>query len=160
MSYFRVDLSAEGAKNASQPWLSPLQVSGSLAMTSTCKFVCMTHHFILLRLNPFELRFDSEGWWFEHSMSQFRVFLSVGGAKNLSWCCPSTLRGWGSLTMTSTVEFVCMAHQFILLLLIPFGFRVDSGGWWFEHSMSKLRICLSAEGAENFSSRWLSPLRG
>ena len=27
------------------------------------------HHFILLRLNPFDLRVDKEGWWFEHSMS-------------------------------------------------------------------------------------------
>ena len=29
----------------------------------------MAHHFILLRLNPFGLRVDREGWWFEHSMS-------------------------------------------------------------------------------------------
>ena len=27
----------------------------------------MAHHFILLRLNPFDLRVDKEGWWFEHS---------------------------------------------------------------------------------------------
>ena len=26
----------------------------------------MAHHFILLRLNPFDLRVDREGWWFEH----------------------------------------------------------------------------------------------
>ena len=25
--------------------------------------------FILLRLNPFGLRVDREGWWFEHSVS-------------------------------------------------------------------------------------------
>ena len=29
----------------------------------------MAHHFILLRLNPFGLRVDRKGWWFEHSMS-------------------------------------------------------------------------------------------
>ena len=62
--------------------------------------------------------------------------------------------------MTSTVKFASMAHQFILLLLIPFALRVDSGGWWFEHSMSKLRISLSADGAKNDSWSWLSPLRG
>ena len=27
----------------------------------------MAHHFMLLRLNPFDLRIDREGWWFEHS---------------------------------------------------------------------------------------------
>ena len=35
---------------------------------STGKFAYMAHHFILLRLNPFGLRVDREGWWFEHSM--------------------------------------------------------------------------------------------
>ena len=29
----------------------------------------LAHHFILLRLNPFDLRVDREGWWFEHSVS-------------------------------------------------------------------------------------------
>ena len=29
-------------------------------------FAYMAHHFILLRLSPFGLRFDREGWWFEH----------------------------------------------------------------------------------------------
>ena len=33
------------------------------------KFVYMAHYFTLLRLNPFDLRFDREGWWSEHSMS-------------------------------------------------------------------------------------------
>ena len=31
------------------------------------KCVYMAQHFILLRLNPFELKVDREGWWFEHS---------------------------------------------------------------------------------------------
>ena len=35
----RVCLSAEGAKNVSWPWLSPLRGWGSLPMTSTGKFV-------------------------------------------------------------------------------------------------------------------------
>ena len=42
---------------------------GSLTMAFTDKFVCMAHHFVLLRLNPFDLRVDREGWWFEHSVS-------------------------------------------------------------------------------------------
>ena len=62
-------MSAEGAKNVSWPWLSPLRGWGSLTMTSTGKFVYKAHHFILLWLNPFGLRVDREGWWFEHSMS-------------------------------------------------------------------------------------------
>ena len=110
MSYLRICLSAEDAKHVSWRWLSPRKGWRSLTMTTTGKFVYMTHHFILLRLNPFDLRFDSEGWWFGYSMSQLRVFLSVEGAKNLFWCWPSTLRGWGSLNMTFTVEFLCMAH--------------------------------------------------
>ena len=31
--------------------------------------VYIGHHFILLRLNPFVLWVDREGWWFEHSVS-------------------------------------------------------------------------------------------
>ena len=42
---------------------------GSLTMASTGKFVYMAHHFIMLWLNPFGLRVDREGWWFEHSVS-------------------------------------------------------------------------------------------
>ena len=65
----------------------------------------MAHHFILLQLNPFGLMVDREGWWFEH-MSWLRVCLSTEGAKNVSWPWLSPLRGWGSLTMTSTGKFV------------------------------------------------------
>ena len=53
-------------------------------MTSTGKFKCMAHHFILLPLNPFELRVDREGWWFESSMSYLRVGFSEEGAKTVS----------------------------------------------------------------------------
>ena len=38
-------------------------------MAFTGKFVYMAHHFILLLLNPSDLRVDKEGWWFEHSVS-------------------------------------------------------------------------------------------
>ena len=65
-----------------------------------------------------------------------RVGLSVDGAKDVSWLWLLLLRGWGSLIMLAAVNFVCMAHIFILLWLNPFGLRVDSAGWWFEHSMS------------------------
>ena len=41
----------------------------------------IVHHFILLRLNPFDLSVDREGWWFEHSVSKLRVWLSAEGAK-------------------------------------------------------------------------------
>ena len=37
-------------------------------MTVTGKFVYMTHHIIMLRLNSFELRVDRERWWFDHSV--------------------------------------------------------------------------------------------
>ena len=36
---------------------------------SNLLFVYTGHHFILLRLNPFGLWADREGWWFEHSVS-------------------------------------------------------------------------------------------
>ena len=96
----------------------------------------MAHHFILLWLNPFGLRVDREGWWFEHSMSELQVCLSAEGAQNVSWPWLSLLRGWSSLTITSTGKFVYMAHHFILLRLNPFDFRVHREGWWFERSMS------------------------
>ena len=64
----RVCLSAEGAKIVISPWISLLQ-GWKMTMTFAGKFVYMAHHFILLRLNPFEFRVDREGWWFEHSVS-------------------------------------------------------------------------------------------
>ena len=35
-------------------------------MEFTDKFVCTTHHFILIQLNLFDLSVDNEGWWYEH----------------------------------------------------------------------------------------------
>ena len=147
-------------KIVSWPWLSPFQGWGGLAITFTGKFVYMTHHFILLCLNPFGLRFDREGWWLEHSMSLLPVDSSAEGAKNVSWRSLSPLWLWGSLTMTWTDKFVYMAHHFILLRLNPFCLRVDREGWWSDHSISWLRDSLSEEGAKNISWPWLSPLQG
>ena len=42
---------------------------GSLTMAFTGKFEYITHHFILLQLNPSYLSVDREEWWFEHSVS-------------------------------------------------------------------------------------------
>ena len=98
-------MSAEDVKNICWPWLSPLRRWGILTMKSTVKFICMTHHFTLLRLNPFELRVHREAWWFENSMPYLRVVFSAEGAKNVSWPWLSRLRLWGSLTMTSTGNF-------------------------------------------------------
>ena len=109
----------------------------------------MAHHFIMLRLSLFGLRVDREGWWFEHTVSWLRVGLSAECAENVSWPWLSPLRGWGTLTMTFTGKFVYMAHHFIMLRLILFGLRVHREGWWFQHSVSWLRVCLSAEGAKN-----------
>ena len=81
MSWLQVCLSAEGAKNVSWPWLSPLRGWSSLIMTFTGKFVSMAHHFNLLRLNPFDLRIDRERWWFEHPVSWLQVCLSAEDAK-------------------------------------------------------------------------------
>ena len=105
-------------------------------MTYTGKFVYMAHQLILLQLNPFGLMVDSEGWWFEHFMSQFRVDLLGEGAKNVSLSWLSPLRGWGSLTMTSIGKFVYMANHFIFQRFITFGVMVETLGWWFEHSVS------------------------
>ena len=69
-------------------------------------FSYMAHHFILLPLNPFGLKVNREGWWFEHSMSWLQVCLSAEGAKNVSWPWRSPLRGWGSLTMAVTGKSV------------------------------------------------------
>ena len=66
----------------------------------------MAHYFILLRINPFDLRTDREGWWFEHSLSWLRVCLSAEGAENVSWPWLSPLRGRGSLTTSLTGKFV------------------------------------------------------
>ena len=129
-------------------------------MAFTGKFLYMAHHFILLWLNPFDLRVDREEWWFEHSMSWLLVCLSAKGAKNVSRFWLSQLRGCVSLIVAFTGKFVCMAHHFMLLRLNPFDLKVDREGWWFEHSMSWLRVCLSVEGAKNVFWPWLFLLRG
>ena len=59
-------LSGEGAKNVSWSRLPPLLLWGSVTITFTGKFVHMGVHIIMLWLNPFEIRFDREGWWFDH----------------------------------------------------------------------------------------------
>ena len=61
-------------------------------MAFTGKFVYMAHHFIMLRLNPFGLTVDREGWWFEHSVSWLRVCLSAEGVKNVTFPGPGYLR--------------------------------------------------------------------
>ena len=45
------------------------------------KLVYMAYHFILLRLNLFELLVDRDGWEFEKSVSYLQVSLSAEGAK-------------------------------------------------------------------------------
>ena len=87
MLWLRVYLSAGGAKNVSWPWLSPLQGWDGLAMTFSGKFVYMIHHFILLCLNPFGLRFHREGWWFDHSMSLLRVAIQQRVPKTFPDAC-------------------------------------------------------------------------
>ena len=152
-------LSAEGAKNVSSHWLSPIRKWGSLTMTSLAKFLYMANHFNLLRLNPFRLRIDSEGWWFERSLSYLRVCLSAEDAKNVSWPWLSPIRGWGSLTMTSIAKFVYRAKHFILLRLNPFVLRVDSEGWWVWALYVIVASLLVSRRCKNVCWPWLSPHR-
>ena len=91
-------------------------------MTFTGKFIYMAHHCIMLRLNPFGLRVDREGLWFEHSVSWLHVCLSAEGAKNVSWPWLSPLRGWGSLTMASTGKFVYIYNKILYFLLEDLSF--------------------------------------
>ena len=55
-----------------------------MTMEFTDKFVYMAHHFMLLPLYPFQLRFDGEGWWFKYFLSYLWVWLSVEGDKNVA----------------------------------------------------------------------------
>ena len=87
-------------------------------MAFTGKFVYTAHDFILLRLNPFDLRDDREGWWFEHSMLWLQVSLLVEGAKNVSWSWLSPLRGWGSLTMAFTGKFIYTIYIIYIVIYI------------------------------------------
>ena len=70
------------------------------------KLVYMAYHFILLRLNLFDLQVDREGWKFDHSVSYWQACLSADGAKTFPG--PGYLRSndKGSLTMTFTGKFV------------------------------------------------------
>ena len=96
------------------------------------KFIYMTHHFILLRLNSFDIRVDREGWQFEHSVPQLQVCFSAEDAKNVLWQWLATVRRWSSLAFVG--NFVYMVRPFILLRFNPFDLKVDWERWWFEHS--------------------------
>ena len=133
LSQLPVSLSAEGAKNVSWSWLSPLRGWGSLTMLLTGKVVYMAHHFILLSLNLFELGVDREGWWFEHSCVIAMGFFSAEGAKNLPGPWLSLFQRWGSQTMPLRAKFIYIGHHLILLQFNPFDDGVDREGWWFEH---------------------------
>ena len=56
--------------------------------------------------------------------------------------------------------YTYIAHHFILLQLNPFALSVDREWSWFQHYVIWLRVLLSADGANNVSWHWLSPLRG
>ena len=94
-------------------------------MALTGILVYMAHQFILLLLNPFGISVHREGLSFDLSLSEIRVHLSREGAKNVSWPCISSLRGWGSLAIRLTGKCVHRTHHFILLRLSNFGVRVD-----------------------------------
>ena len=60
------------------------------------------------------LRYDSsifipygnwDGWFFENSASDFRVFLSDKAHENVSWPRPSLLQGWKNLTLNFFSKF-------------------------------------------------------
>ena len=87
-----------------------IQGWGSLTMSLTGRFVYMDHHFILLRLNPFDfsLRLIGRDGGLStlcHSSGfacQERVLKTFPGPGYLQ----SPLQGWGSLTMSLTGKFV------------------------------------------------------
>lgn len=84
-------------------------------------------------------------------------------ARNVSRLWVSAIQahpGLRSLTMAFTAKFVYTAYHFILLKLNHFGLQVDSQGWCFEHYVSQLRLCLSAECPKSVSSPWLTELQG
>ena len=89
------------------------------AFTAKFVYVYVAHYFILLRLNPFDLSVDRQGWWFEHSVSQLgfdyqqRVLNMFPGPGYLR------PRGSSSLTMAFTVHHVpkCMScHKAIVVI--------------------------------------------
>ena len=62
-----------------------LHSEDSPQITFTGKFVYMAHHFIFPRLNPYGLRVNRDGWWFNHSVLLLRVCLSTKMLKKLPW---------------------------------------------------------------------------
>ena len=82
-------------------------------------------------------------------------------AKNVSWPWLSPLRGWGSLAMAFSGEFL-----YIWLTIsscygsIPLTLRlIGRDGGLSTPQLSQLWVCLSAKGAKNIFWHWLSPLR-
>ena len=129
-------------------------------MAFTDKFLYIAHHFILVPHNAFGLGVNREWWWFEHSVSWLRIWLSAEASENVSWFTLSPLRGWGNFIMAFTGKFVYVAHHLILLRFIPFGIGVARSGWYVEYSLLWLRVWLLTGGAKNVSWLSLFPLRG
>ena len=137
--------------------------------THICVYIA--HHFILVRLNPFDLRpwfrVDREGWWFEHSASQLQACLSAEGAKNVSWPWLSFLRGLGSLTMSLTGKFVYIwltisscCGSIPLTLDLGLGLIGRDGG--LSTLCHSLGFACQQGVLKTFAGPgyWLSPLRG
>ena len=162
VSQLRVCLSAECSKNVSQPWLSLLREWGSLTMTFTGKFVYIwltsSTCYGSIRLTLGLIEMDSG---LSTLVSQLWVCLSAEGSKNVSWPWLSPLRGWCCLTIAFTGKFV-----YIWLTIssccgsIPLTLGLIGRDGSLSTLVLKLWVCLSAEGAENVSWPWISPLRG
>ena len=140
----RVYFSAVGAKCVSWPWLSLLRGWASMTMAFAGKYV-----YIYLTISSCY-----------RSVPLTLVF--VGWDVGLSSLCHScvfacqdmvlkTSLGLGYLCSNNAVvrlwhlpgKCVCIAHLLILLRVNDFNLSLDREGWWFEHSVSYLRVDLS-----------------
>ena len=88
---------------------------------------------------------DWEGSWFKDSVLKLKVFLSAEGSKNVSWPWIPLLRGWDSLTMVSFGKFGYIKLTILSYYGTILVHHADWEGCWFKHSVSALRVYLSAE---------------
>ena len=103
VSQLRICLSAEGAQNFSQPWVShPRMGQYDYDIFDKFAYVQLTNlHCYGSIPVPYD---DWEEWQFDYSASQLWFCWSVEGTKNLSWSWVSPLREWDSMTVVFVVK--------------------------------------------------------
>ena len=149
MSQLRICLSAQGAKNVSWPWLSPLAGWGCLTMASTGKFVDICISYLLI-IRDCGLSTLCHSCRFACQQRLIKTFPGSGclhSEDGVVWLWDQLVNLYIWLAISSCYSSMALA---IWLIGRDGGLNTLCHSW----------VCLSAEGANNVFLPWLSLLLG